>query len=113
MEIMAWPLRALFVSLALVGAAPAFAAFCSRSAPLNSVESEMIAYMEKNKDWCQVPDDAISALKATHVKSVSFAAKACGVASQIKKMKEQAEKNAAAGGAGGAPQAQPLPAGPL
>jgi hypothetical protein len=69
--------------------------------------------MEKNKDWCQVPDDAISALKATHVKSVSFAAKACGVASQIKKMKEQAEKNAAAGGAGGAPQAQPLPAGPL
>lgn len=87
--------------------------FCVRSAPLNAVESEMIAYMEKNKDWCQVPDEAIANLKATHVKSVGFAAKACGVAAQIKKMKAQAEKNAAAGGAGGQPQAQPLPAGPL
>ena len=29
----------------------------------------MLAYMEKNKDWCQVPDDAIEQLKATHAKS--------------------------------------------
>ena len=37
-----------------------------------------------------------------------FNAKACKVAAQIKKMKEQAAQ-----GGGGGPQAQPLPAGPL
>ena len=66
----------------------------------------MIAYMEKNKDWCQIPDEAIAQLKANHAKSVAFSAKACKVAAQIKKMKEQQAQ-------GGAPQAQPLPTGPL
>ena len=86
------------------------AAFCARSQPLSAVEVQMIAYMEKNKDWCQIPDDVIGQLKATHAKSVGFATKACTVAAQMKKMKEQAAQG---GGAGGAPQAQPLPAGPL
>jgi hypothetical protein len=85
------------------------AAFCARSAPLNQAETVMIAYMEKNKDWCQIPDAAIDQLKAAHAKSVSFSGKACSVAAQMKKMKEQA----AQGGGAGAPQAQPLPAGPL
>lgn len=83
--------------------------FCARSQPLNAAETAMLAYMEKNKDWCQVPDDAIEQLKATHAKSVSFAAKACNVAAQMKKMKEQAAQQ----GAAGAAPAQPLPAGPL
>ena len=39
-------------------------------------------------------------------KSAAFAAKACKVASEMKKAKEQAAD-------GGGPQAQPLPAGPL
>ena len=50
----------------------------------------MIAYMEKNKDWCQIPDEALDQLKANHAKSVAFSAKACKVAAQMKKMKEQA-----------------------
>ena len=32
----------------------------------------MLAYMVKNKDWCQIPDDAISQLKASHAKSVAL-----------------------------------------
>ena len=32
----------------------------------------MIAYMEKNKDWCQFPDEAIAQLKTDHTKSVGF-----------------------------------------
>jgi len=83
--------------------------FCARSAPLGQAETTMIAYMEKNKDWCQIPDSVIEQLKAAHAKSVGFAAKACSVAAQMKKMKEQA----AQGGGGGGPQVQPLPAGPL
>jgi hypothetical protein len=81
-------------------------AFCSQSAGLNVAESALIAYMEKNKDWCGVPDDALAALKANHVKSLAFSHKACAVAAQMKKQQ-------AAGGANGPPPAQPLPTGPL
>jgi invasion protein IalB len=81
------------------------ALFCRQSAGLNSSESALIAYMEKNKDWCSIPDEVVNALKANHVKSVAFSAKACSVAAQMKKQQE-------AGGVG-APQAQPLPTGPL
>jgi hypothetical protein len=82
------------------------AVFCSQSGGLNTVETAMIAYMEKNKDWCQIPDEAIGMLKANHAKSVAFTAKACGVAAKIKKMQQDQA-------AGGGPQVQPLPAGPL
>ena len=85
------------------------AVFCVRSAPLNQAETAMLAYMVKNKDWCQIPDSVVEQLKAAHTKSQSFSAKACNVAAQMKKMKEQA----AQGGAAAGPQAQPLPAGPL
>jgi len=88
-------------------------AFCARSGPLNSAEEAMLAYMVKNKDWCQIPDDAIAQLKGTHAKSVSFGGKACTVAAQIKKMKSQAAQAAQQGAAAGAPAEQPLPAGPL
>ena len=82
--------------------------FCAKSQPLNVIETKMLAYMDKNKDWCQFPDEIIAQLKATHEKSIAFAGKACKVAAEMKKAKEQA-----AAGGGGAPQAQPLPAGPL
>ena len=81
------------------------AVFCSQSAGLNTAENALIAYMEKNKDWCGVPDEVLAALKTNHVKSVAFSTKACSVAAQMKKRQEA--------GASGAPQAQPLPAGPL
>ena len=84
-------------------------AFCVKSAGLLKAELAIIAYMEKNKDWCSFPDDAINNLKASHAKNAGFNGKACAVAAKIKKMKEQA----AEGGGGGVPQAQPLPRGPL
>src|SRR5271168_871369 len=83
-------------------------AFCVRSAPLNQAETAMIAYMEKNKDWCQIPDAPIEQLKAAHAKSIAFSSKACNFAAQMKKMKEQAAQRG-----GAETQAQPLPAGPL
>ncbi len=87
-------------------------AFCARSRPLNAAEDAMLAYMVKNKDWCQIPDDAVNQLKISHAKSVAFGGKACMVAAQIKKMKSQAAAQAAQQGSG-APAEQPLPAGPL
>ncbi len=80
--------------------------FCLKSAGLLKAESAIIAYMEKNKDWCSFPDDAINNLKTSHEKNAGFNAKACTVAAKLKKMKEQAAQ-------GGGPQAQPLPTGPL
>ncbi|MDE3177185.1 MAG: hypothetical protein KGM15_13870 [Pseudomonadota bacterium] len=89
-------------------------AFCARSRPLNAAEAAMLAYMVKNKDWCQIPDDSIAQLKATHAKSAAFGDKACAVAVQITKMKKQAAQAAQQSAAGGgAPAEQPLPAGPL
>ena len=82
------------------------AVFCAKSAGLNAAEGAMIAYMEKNKDWCQIPDEALAQLKANHAKTLAFSNKACTVAAQMKKMKEQQA-------AGGGPQVQPLPTGPL
>ena len=79
-----------------------------KSAGLLRAEVALLAYMEKNKDWCSFPDDAINSLKTSHEKNAGFNAKACQVAAKIKKMKEQAAQ-----GGGGGPQMQPLPAGPL
>jgi hypothetical protein len=73
----------------------------------------MLAYMTKNKDWCQIPDDAIANLKASHAKSAEFGGKACTVAAQVEKMKKQAAQAQQQQQAGGAPQEQPLPSGPL
>ena len=83
-------------------------AFCGKSGGLVRAENALIAYMEKNKDWCSFPDEAIAQLKEHHAKNMAFSAKACTVAAQMKKMKEQAAQ-----GGGSGPQAQPLPAGPL
>jgi hypothetical protein len=83
--------------------------FCIKSGGLLKAEQAIIVYMEKNKDWCSFPDEAIGNLKASHVKNSGFNAKACTVAAKIKKMKEQA----AQGEGGGGPQVQPLPRGPL
>ena len=80
--------------------------FCAKSGGLLAAENAMIAYMEKNKDWCGIQDEMLDTLKSNHAKSAAFAAKACKVAAEMKKAKEQAAN-------GGGPQAQPLPAGPL
>ncbi len=82
------------------------AGFCAKTGGLLHAEEALLAYMQKNKDWCSIPDEAIGNLKASHEKNAGFSAKACKVAAQIKKMKEQAAQ-------GGGQQAQPLPAGPL
>jgi hypothetical protein len=36
--------------------------FCLKSAGLIRAETALIAYMDKNKDWCSFPDEAIDQL---------------------------------------------------
>ena len=100
------PFYALELARALDGKPMDPEGFCGKSSGLVRAESALIAYMEKNKDWCSFPDEAISQLKEHHAKNTQFTNRACTVAAQMKKMKEQAAQ-------GGGPQAQPLPTGPL
>lgn len=89
------------------------AVFCAKSGGLGASENALLAYMTKNKDWCQIPDQAIAGLQASHAKSVAFSNKACTVAAQIRKMKSQQAEQAKNGGGQSGPQVQPLPTGPL
>lgn len=81
-------------------------AACPLARRLVVTEGEMLSYMEKNKDWCAIPDEAMDGFKQTKAKAQNFAAQACAAAEKAKKM--QAE-HAQAGGQ----QVQKLPAGPL
>ncbi|BBU63662.1 hypothetical protein MSC49_35970 [Methylosinus sp. C49] len=81
-------------------------AACPVARKLVSIETEMAAYIDKNKEWCNIPDAMVDSFKQARGKTQTFAAQACAVAAKAKKMQEEAA-------AGIGPQAQKLPAGPL
>ncbi|HEY8071523.1 MAG TPA: hypothetical protein VIE47_06110 [Methylocystis sp.] len=85
-------------------------AACPAARALVGIETEMLNYMTKNKDWCTIPDNVIDGFKAARAKSQGFAGQACSVAAKVKQMQAQQRSQAAAG-----PANQPLklPAGPL
>ncbi len=85
-------------------------AACPAARALVGIETEMLNYMTKNKDWCTIPDNVIEGFKAARAKSQGFAGQACSVAAKVKQMQTQQRSQAAAG-----PANQPLklPAGPL
>jgi hypothetical protein len=76
---------------------------CPKLRVLAADEQQLLAYLQKNKDWCMVPDEAITNLSMSLSRSRMVAGKACAIAEQIKKNQE----------AGGIEGAQKLPSGPL
>ena len=92
---------------------------CGKLQGLAGIETRMVAYVEKNKDWCGIPDNVLDNIKKGRQGTLAFAGKACSAAGLYKKALAQnaAQQRAAASGAGpaaqNAPQAQRLPAGPL
>jgi hypothetical protein len=82
-------------------------AACPALRRLVAIENEMLSYMEKNKDWCNIPENALEGFKEGHAKDQKFAAQACAAAAQAKKMQEAQQA--------GGPMMQPqkLPSGPL
>ena len=81
--------------------------FCAKTHALTAIEDSLLAYMNKNKDWCGIPDDVIESLKASHAKSIEFGGRACVAAARAKKMQQEQQAG------GGGQQPTPLPAGPL
>ena len=93
-------------------------AACGKLQGLAGIEARMVAYVEKNKDWCGIPDAVTDNIKKGRQGTLSFAAKACNAAAQYRKALAQhnaQQQRAAANGAAAqnAPQVQKLPAGPL
>lgn len=84
-------------------------AACPKLKNLTALENKVVSYLEKNKDWCNVPDNFVENAKTSRAKTGALAAKACQVAAQVEKMKKMQQQQAQGGG----PQVQKLPAGPL
>ena len=85
-------------------------AACPAARKLVAIEGEMLAYMNKNKEWCAIPDNVVDGFKQARAKTQNFAGQACSVAAKMKKMMEQQREQAASGGFGAPPK---LPSGPL
>lgn len=83
-------------------------ASCPQLRGLVVAEGKLLSYLQSNKDWCNVPDDAVNNLKGASTKSQAFATQACNIATQAKKQQQQA-----ATGGGGLLDQQKLPTGPL
>lgn len=81
---------------------------CPRLRALVAAEKDLISYLKKNKDWCNIPDDAIANISDSSSKSSNIANQACKVAAQMKKAQEQQAIDALHS----APRPK-LPAGPL
>ncbi len=88
-------------------------AACPRLRSLAAAEGEVVSYMTKNKDWCNLPDDVVTKMTATHDKTQSFATKACGLVVKMKQMQAEQQKQAASAASQVQEQAIKLPTGPL
>lgn len=86
-------------------------AACPRLQSLAAAERALIAYMEKNKDWCGIPDEVVANARKGAARTGGVAAQACKVAGQVRQMRAQAQRQAREGGGG--PQVQRMPSGPL
>ncbi len=82
---------------------------CVKLKALVAVDREIEAYFKKNKEWCSIPDEAMTNMTADVEKTGAVATQACTI---VEKMKKAQEQQAAGGGLAGE-QAQKLPTGPL
>ena len=65
------------------------ASACPRLRNLAAIEGQLVSYMQKNKDWCNMPDDLVEKMTASRAKSAGFATKACSFAAKMKEMQQQ------------------------
>jgi hypothetical protein len=82
-------------------------AACPRLRNLAATESQIVAYMTKNQQWCDIPDEILANVKTGRDRTAGFAGQACKIAAMAKK----AQQGGVA--AGGAPPPPRLPTGPL
>ena len=90
-------------------------AACPILRSLATIEQSMYAYMEKNQNWCNIPDQVLENVKEGSGKTAGVAKQACNIAAQVKKQQQQQQAAGAGAGAGpfNTPAKPRLPAGPL
>ena len=86
-------------------------AACPQLKALAAAQGAMVSYMQKNKDWCSLPDDLVAGSVKAQGQISGFAVKACGMVAKIKQMQAQ-QAQMAAQQAAQVPQLK-LPTGPL
>ncbi|MGO8740619.1 hypothetical protein [Rhodoblastus sp.] len=82
-------------------------AACPHLRKMTEIEGKMAAYMVKNKEWCNIPDDFVAKFKESSARTANVAQQACALAAKAKQMQESG------GGLGNLPPPPKLPAGPL
>jgi hypothetical protein len=73
---------------------------CTVFTRLQGNGSRTLKWMEENKDWCQIPDQAIEAIRGQQGQVGQSRQRACTAAAQFKKMQEQARQQAQQQGSG-------------
>jgi hypothetical protein len=73
---------------------------CTGFGKLVSNGSTLIKWVDTNKDWCQIPDNFVSGIKADHERATAIRAKACGIAANQVQMEKQARQQSGGGGGG-------------
>ncbi len=61
---------------------------CGPLRELAATERVLSAYLTKNKEWCQVPDSAVTSIQTSSKHTAAIADNACRVAEQIKKSQD-------------------------
>lgn len=89
------------------------ASACPRLRSLAAIEGELVSYIEKNKDWCNMPDELVEKMTASRAKTAGFATKACSFAAKMKQMQQQQATQQAQQQQQIQQQAVKLPTGPL
>ncbi len=84
---------------------------CPQLKALAAAQGAVVSYMQKNKDWCALPDQVVTQSAAAQAQISGFAVKACGMIAKMKQM--QAQQAAAATQQQAQVPALKLPAGPL
>jgi hypothetical protein len=84
-------------------------AACPHLRKMKEIEAKMSAYMVKNKDWCNIPDDFLENFKGNTERTAKVAEQACALAAKAKEM----QQNGGGAGVGALPPPPKLPAGPL
>ncbi|WP_374546533.1 hypothetical protein [Rhodoblastus sp.] len=83
-------------------------AACPHLRKMKDIEGKMSAYMAKNKEWCNIPDDFFENFKTNTERTAKIAEQACALAAKAKEMQQNG-----GGGLSNLPPPPKLPAGPL
>lgn len=80
---------------------------CAAFNQLRSADARLISWMTTNKDWCQIPDDALTNAQNSQAQAAKIRGQACGAAAKQQQMQTQMRRQQELQAQGGGAPAQP------